>query len=142
MLATIISVLIFLVCLLLMLVVLIQNPKGGGLATGFSGSNQMMGVRRTTDFLEKATWTLAALLLVLSVASTSNIGKGEGGPTPGSSTTINKAGDFGNKMPANYQSPVPMQPGQPGAQPQPGQPGAQPPAATPTAPPAAGQKTP
>ena len=60
-----ISVLIFLVCIMLVLVVLVQNSKGGGLAAGFSSSNQIMGVRKTTDFLEKATWYLAIALLVL-----------------------------------------------------------------------------
>ena len=50
-------------------IVLIQNSKGGGLASGFSSSNQIMGVRKTTDFLEKATWGLAVFLVVMSVAS-------------------------------------------------------------------------
>ena len=63
----VISVLIFIVCLLLILIVLVQNSKGGGLAANFSGSNQVMGVRKTTDFLEKATWTLAGVLLFLCV---------------------------------------------------------------------------
>jgi len=63
----VISVLIFVVCLLLILIVLVQNSKGGGLAANFSSSNQVMGVRKTTDFLEKATWTLAGLLLFLCV---------------------------------------------------------------------------
>ena len=63
----VISVLILIVCLLLILIVLVQNSKGGGLAANFSSSNQVMGVRKTTDFLEKATWTLAGSLLFLSV---------------------------------------------------------------------------
>jgi protein translocase SecG subunit len=49
------------------LIVLIQNSKGGGLAAGFASSNQIMGVRKTTDFLEKATWTLAGLMVVISI---------------------------------------------------------------------------
>ena len=61
------SVMILIVCALLILVVLVQNSKGGGLASNFAGSNQVMGVRRTADFLEKATWTLAGTLLALSV---------------------------------------------------------------------------
>lgn len=65
-----ISVLILLVCALLILVVLVQNSKGGGLASNFQSSNQVMGVRRTADFLEKATWTLAITLVILTVAST------------------------------------------------------------------------
>jgi len=65
---TFVSIIIVLVCLLLILIVLVQNSKGGGLTAGFSSSNQVMGVRRTTDFLETATWTLAIALVVLSVA--------------------------------------------------------------------------
>lgn len=49
---------------LLILIVLVQNSKGGGLASGFGQGNQVMGVKKTADFLEKATWTLAAGLLV------------------------------------------------------------------------------
>jgi len=50
-----------------MLVVLVQNSKGGGLASNFAGNNQYLGVRKTADFLEKSTWTLALVLLVLSL---------------------------------------------------------------------------
>lgn len=64
---TVLLVLILIICFLLVAVVLIQNSKGGGLASNFSSSNQIMGVRRTADFLEKATWTLASSLLVLSL---------------------------------------------------------------------------
>lgn len=53
---------------LLSLVVLIQESKGGGLASNVSGANSVLGVRKTTDFVEKATWWLAALLVVFSVA--------------------------------------------------------------------------
>jgi preprotein translocase subunit SecG len=56
------------VCVLLVAIVLIQNPKGGGLASGFSSSSQMMGVQRTGDFLEKGTWGLAIFLMVLALA--------------------------------------------------------------------------
>ncbi len=65
-----ISVLILITCILLVLIVLVQNSKGGGLASNFSSSNQVMGVRKTTDFLEKSTWTLAIVLVVLTLAST------------------------------------------------------------------------
>ncbi len=64
------SVLILITCVLLVLIVLVQNAKGGGLASNFSSSNQVMGVRKTTDFLEKATWTLAIVLLVLTLSTT------------------------------------------------------------------------
>ena len=51
---TIFSVLILINCILLILVVLVQNPKGGGLSATFGGGNQGMGVKKTADFLEKA----------------------------------------------------------------------------------------
>ena len=65
----IVSVFILMVSALIILVVLVQNSKGGGLASNFSSSNQYMGVRKTADFLEKATWSLAVALLILSLAS-------------------------------------------------------------------------
>jgi len=64
-----ISILILIACVLLILVVLVQDSKGGGLASNFSASNQVMGVRKTADFLEKSTWTLAIVLVVLSLVS-------------------------------------------------------------------------
>ena len=62
-------IVMLIVSVLMCLIVLIQNSKGGGLASGFASSNQIMGVRKTTDFLEKATWTLAAAMVVVSVIS-------------------------------------------------------------------------
>ncbi|MBE0647342.1 MAG: preprotein translocase subunit SecG [Bacteroidales bacterium] len=73
-----ISVLILITCVLMVLVVLVQNSKGGGLASNFAGSNQYMGVRKTADFLEKSTWTLAIVLLVLSLFSIFVIPKNQG----------------------------------------------------------------
>jgi preprotein translocase subunit SecG len=70
-----ISVLILIVSILLGLIVLVQNSKGGGLAANFSSSNQFMGVRQTADFLEKATWSMAVALLVLSLVATMAIPK-------------------------------------------------------------------
>lgn len=74
---TAISVLIFIICILLILIVLVQNSKGGGLASSFASSNQIMGVRKTTDFLEKATWTLAGSMMILCVVATFFIPRGE-----------------------------------------------------------------
>lgn len=65
-----IVILILIVSVLLAIVVLVQNSKGGGLAANFSAPNQIMGVRKTADFLEKATWWLAIILVVLSLAAT------------------------------------------------------------------------
>ena len=64
-----ITVLIVIAAIFLIFIVMIQNSKGGGLAAGFSSSNQVMGVRKTTDFLEKATWTLAGVVIVLCIVA-------------------------------------------------------------------------
>lgn len=66
-------VLIVIASILMCFIVLIQNSKGGGLASGFASSNQIMGVRKTTDFLEKATWSLAAFMVVISIVATYSI---------------------------------------------------------------------
>ena len=65
---TILVIIIILACIALGFFVLIQNSKGGGLASNFASSNQIMGVRKTTDFLEKATWSLACAIMVLCLA--------------------------------------------------------------------------
>ena len=62
---TAITILIIITCILFVLVVLVQNPKGGGISAGLIGSNQVMGVKKTTDFIEKLTWGLALSLVVL-----------------------------------------------------------------------------
>jgi len=69
--STFIIILIIIVAVLLVLVIMAQNPKGGGLASGFGGSSatQFMGVKKTGDFLESATWVLAILLLTLSLTA-------------------------------------------------------------------------
>jgi preprotein translocase subunit SecG len=65
---TFLTILTALVCLLLMGAVLIQNPKGGGLDASFGGAgNQMFGAAKSTDFIEKATWGLAAALFLLCI---------------------------------------------------------------------------
>ena len=72
---TIFAILIIITSVLLVLVVLVQNPKGGGLSSSFGGGagNQIMGAKKTTDFLEKATWTLAIALISLSLLSNFSI---------------------------------------------------------------------
>src|SRR5215470_20123330 len=77
-------IILLLACGLLGLIVLIQNPKGGGLAGNVAGfSNQFMGVKQTTDILEKGTWILATAVVVLCIFSTVFIPK----------AAINKARD-------------------------------------------------
>jgi len=66
---TLFTILIVLASVLLILLVLVQNSKGGGLSAGFSSSNQIMGVRKTTDFLEKGTWILVVFVILFSVAT-------------------------------------------------------------------------
>ena len=75
-----ITVLIMIICVILMLVILVQNPKGGGLGAGFGGgsSNIMGGVKQTTDFLEKATWTMVVLLFFLSIFANAFIPRDSG----------------------------------------------------------------
>jgi preprotein translocase subunit SecG len=80
-----ISILILLCSILLVLIVLVQNSKGGGLASGFSSSNQVLGVRKTTDFLEKGTWYLAGILVFLCILIT--------GVIPQKSTTTTTSSD-------------------------------------------------
>lgn len=64
---TFLTVVILIICFLLGAVILVQNPKGGGLAAGFTGGSQMGGVQRTTDFLEKSTWYLVVALFVACI---------------------------------------------------------------------------
>jgi preprotein translocase subunit SecG len=66
---TIFLVLITIVCFLLIVIIMVQNPKGGGLSSTLGGSQMMGGVQKTTDFLDKSTWTLGAVLLVLILLS-------------------------------------------------------------------------
>jgi len=73
-----ISILVILACVLVVMVVLVQNSKGGGLAANFTSAGQSMGVRKTADFLEKSTWTLGAAIFILCLAATASIPRGQG----------------------------------------------------------------
>ena len=85
---TLLIILLIIFCVALGLFVLIQNPKGGGLATGGSGSN-MFGVQRTGDVLEKGTWVLLTLIVIVSLAITT-IGKSGGSATGADSKIQNQ----------------------------------------------------
>lgn len=100
------SVILIIICALLILVVLVQNSKGGGIASNFSAANQIMGARRGTDFIEKATWTLAILLLVFSLLSTPKKTGTESADTEGSRTK----GAAGTMMPAQPTAPAQQAP--------------------------------
>lgn len=91
------------VALLLIGIVLIQKSKGGGLSSQFGGASAVMGVRQTNSFLEKATWTLVSLLVILSIVSAFTAGgvkettRTQGGaPEPTGQT----AGQFDNNAAA------------------------------------------
>jgi preprotein translocase subunit SecG len=71
-----ISVLVIIACVMQIMIVLVQNSKGGGLAANFTSAGQTMGVRKTADFLEKSTWTLAGAILILCVVATATIPRG------------------------------------------------------------------
>ena len=74
---TIFISLIILVCFLLVLVVMVQNPKGGGLSSSFGGGAQQMGgVQKTSDFIDRSTWILAGLLLILILLSNISLDTG------------------------------------------------------------------
>ena len=99
---TLFVILIVVASLMMIGIVLIQESKGGGLASNFSSSNAIMGVRNTTDFIEKATWGLAIAMVVISVASayvapsaTTDESVIEKAATEGNTTNPNNLPNFG-----------------------------------------------
>ena len=99
---TLFVILIVIVALLMIGIVLIQESKGGGLASNFSSSNSIMGVRKTTDVVEKTTWGLAAAMVIISVicaytAPTSTVDQSvmEKAATETQTTNPNNAPGFG-----------------------------------------------
>lgn len=91
-----ISVLVIIACVLQVMIVLVQNSKGGGLASNFTSAGQSMGVRKTADFLEKSTWTLAAAILLLCLVATASIPRGEVQQESVIKTSIERAQDPNN----------------------------------------------
>ncbi|GAA4385649.1 preprotein translocase subunit SecG [Hymenobacter koreensis] len=109
---TAIIVLALFVCLLLALVVLAQNSKGGGLSSNFAagGTAQLMGVKRTGDLLERLTWGFAIALIVLSLASHVILS----GQTAGPMRSVNQQKALETRVPAAPAVPGPQAPA-PGA---------------------------
>lgn len=68
--ATLLSLIIILASILLVFIVFIQNPKGGGLSSDFGAAHQLGGVQKTNDFVEKATFSLAGIIAVVSIVIT------------------------------------------------------------------------
>lgn len=81
---TFLMIIATLVAIILMAVVLIQNPKGSGLASNFSTGNQFFGVKKTTDIVEKLTWISAGIVIVISLVATSYLPKSGVSTIPGS----------------------------------------------------------
>lgn len=105
-----ISILILAVSVLLGLIVFVQNPKGGCLATNLSGAgSQFMGVRQTADFLEKASWGLAIALLFLSLTATMIIPRNYEVVGAEQSEIIDKVEDINNAAPIDFQAPPPQE---------------------------------
>jgi preprotein translocase subunit SecG len=110
---TLIVILLIIVSILLCAVVLVQNSKGGGLASGLQASNQIMGVRKTTDFLEKLTWGFAITLLVLAMAGNFVLPKSG---TGGVGTSVIEEQMQNTALPS---APAPAAPAAPAGQPAP-----------------------
>lgn len=92
---TAISVITIVICVFLVIFVLVQNPKGGGLAQNFASTQQILGVRKTTDFLTTATWFCAIAIMCLSFISVATL------PTHNSESTKSLVEDIiGNQAPA------------------------------------------
>jgi preprotein translocase subunit SecG len=113
------TVLIILACALLVLAVLIQNPKGGGLAVGFSASNQVMGVRKTTDFLERFTWGLLVSVIVFCLLGTIILPSGSQG---GTQSIMQEKAESAGTLPQAPPTAPPQQQGQQGQKGQQAQP--------------------
>ncbi len=95
------GILVIIASIILGLIVLIQNPKGGGLSSSFGGfGNQLMGVKQTTDVLEKGTWLFAAIVGILCLLSPAFI------PKSGSSSSPNDAITKDLKMPVQKAAPT------------------------------------
>lgn len=105
---TIFLVLITIVCFLLIVVIMVQNPKGGGLSSAIAGPNQMGGVQKTTDFLDKSTWTLAMILVALIVFSSLSFNNGDG-----QSKIMNTNSETAAPAPIKPATPAPATPATP-----------------------------
>ncbi len=101
-----ICVLLIIASILLVLIVLVQNSKGGGLAANFAAGNQTFGVRQTADYLEKATWTLAIVVLVLCLVGT------VAAPREGVAAKSAVQQQMQNTQPAGSTMPYPVAPAQ------------------------------
>ena len=94
---TLVFILSIIAAVLLMLVILIQNPKGGGIDSTFGAANQLGSVQKTNDVVEKATWYLAIFIVVLALSSSMVISKNNGGPVDATESRIDP--NYRNTLP-------------------------------------------
>jgi preprotein translocase subunit SecG len=101
----VLTILVVIASIILILVVLVQKSKGGGLSSSFASSNAVMGVRKTTDFIEKATWGLASFIIVISIVCVvvqpkrTMVSSKPQVTTPVNETPANVTPDFGTGAP-------------------------------------------
>ena len=100
---TSIATLVVLASVLMCLIVLIQESKGGGLAADYSNNNQILGAPKTTNFIEKATWGLAAAMIVLSVISVAFLDNGSSNESVLQQNAIEQAATNPNNVPGMVQ---------------------------------------
>lgn len=119
MLYSFVIVLTVIVSILLIGIVLIQKSKGGGLSSQFGNASSVMGVRQTNTFLEKTTWTLAAIIVVLSILSayTAPTGSGADIRTSQEQTTLPGANQYDSSAEPAQPTPVPAEQAAPAATP-------------------------
>ncbi len=96
---TSIVILVVIASVLMCLIVLVQESKGGGLAADYTNSNQVLGAPKTTNFIEKATWTLAAAMIVLSVISVAFLPSSKGGGSVMDAPAIEQKATNPNNLP-------------------------------------------
>lgn len=102
--ATFLSILIIIVCALLVLIVLIQNPKGGGIASNLMSTSQFIGAKQQVELIEQITWGFVAGLVVLCIAFAALVGTGSN--TVETKNSIVSGADMpmpGNGAPNNMQ---------------------------------------
>jgi len=102
---TLLIILIILASIILAFLVLVQNPKGGGLASGFAGGANLMGVKRTGDLLEKGTWVMVVAIMVFSLI-VNILGPSSGSGGRGLSEQINSAAPATPTFPSTDEAPA------------------------------------
>ena len=106
---TSIVILVVIASVLMCLIVLIQESKGGGLAADYTNNNQILGAPKTTNFIEKATWTLAGIMIVLSILSVAFLPGGNRGTSVMEAPAIEQTATNPNNLPGMTQPEAPAE---------------------------------